>query len=61
MTSPPDEVKAWLAKAGADLLSARILARHGRFVVGPAAFHCQQAAEKVLPGELHALLPGEPT
>lgn len=49
MMSPLDEVAAWLRKAQSDLLSARILIEHDNpFVWGPAAFHCQQAAEKAL-------------
>jgi HEPN domain-containing protein len=43
-----DEVRAWLHKASGDLLSARILVEHSPLVLGPAAFHCQQAAEKTL-------------
>ena len=48
MKPPPDEVRAWLLKAGGDLLSARILVGHSALVLGPAAFHCQQAVEKTL-------------
>jgi HEPN domain-containing protein len=48
MRAPPDEVKAWLRKAMADLLAARILVAHTLLVSGPAAFHCQQAVEKAL-------------
>jgi len=43
-----EEVKAWLYKAGSDLLAAQILIRHSDLALGPAAFHCQQAAEKML-------------
>jgi HEPN domain-containing protein len=43
-----DEVKVWLLKAKGDLLSARILVKHSPLVLGPAAFHCQQAVEKSL-------------
>ena len=43
-----EEVKAWLYKAGSDLLAAQILIGHSEFALGPAAFHCQQAAEKTL-------------
>jgi HEPN domain-containing protein len=43
-----DEVSAWLRRARSDLLSARILVEHSPLVLGPAAFHCQQAAEKSL-------------
>ena len=42
------EVREWLQKAYSDLLSARILIAHSPPVVETAAFHCQQAAEKVL-------------
>ena len=48
MNAPHEEVSAWLLKAAADLLSARILVEHSPLVLGPAAFHCQQAAEKAL-------------
>jgi len=48
MKARPDEVEAWLRKASADLAAARILAAHSSLVSGPAAFHCQQAAEKAL-------------
>ena len=48
MKPPHDEVRAWLLKAGADLLSARILVGHSPLVLAPAAFHCQQAVEKAL-------------
>lgn len=44
----PDEVRAWLHKANSDLLSAQILVEHSPLVLGPAAFHCQQAVEKTL-------------
>ncbi|NLF15390.1 MAG: HEPN domain-containing protein, partial [Anaerolineaceae bacterium] len=43
-----EEARAWLRKARSDLLSARILVEHSPLVLGPAAFHCQQAAEKTL-------------
>ena len=48
MKPAPDEVRAWLRKASADLLAARILTGHSPLVLGPAAFHCQQAVEKTL-------------
>lgn len=48
MSARHEEVIAWLRKGHADLLSARILIEHGSLVSGPAAFHCQQAAEKAL-------------
>ncbi len=43
-----EEARAWLCKAKGDLLSARILVEHSPLVLGPAAFHCQQAVEKTL-------------
>jgi len=43
-----EEVRSWLRKASSDLLSARILVEHSPLVLGPAAFHCQQAAEKTV-------------
>jgi HEPN domain-containing protein len=43
-----DEVKAWLQKASSDLYSAEILLDHDPPVPEAAAFHCQQAAEKIL-------------
>ncbi|MDD3828204.1 MAG: HEPN domain-containing protein [Anaerolineae bacterium] len=43
-----EEARAWLRKARSDLLSARVLVEHSPLVLGPAAFHCQQAAEKTL-------------
>ena len=48
MNPLPDEVRAWLHKASSDLLSAQILVEHSTLVLGPAAFHCQQAVEKTL-------------
>lgn len=48
MKPVPEEVKAWLYRAGSDLLAARILIEHSALALGPAAFHCQQAAEKAL-------------
>jgi HEPN domain-containing protein len=48
MNPLPDEMRAWLHRASADLLSARILVEHSPLVLGPAAFHCQQAVEKTL-------------
>ncbi len=42
-----DEIKAWLDKAGSDLLAAQILIEHSTLALGPAVFHCQQTAEKV--------------
>jgi HEPN domain-containing protein len=43
-----DEIRAWLNKASSDLLAAQILVEHSALALGPAAFHCQQTAEKVL-------------
>jgi HEPN domain-containing protein len=42
-----DEIKAWLDKASSDFLAAQILIEHSTLALGPAAFHCQQTAEKV--------------
>jgi len=41
-----DEIKAWLNKANSDLFAAQILVEHSTLALGPAAFHCQQTAEK---------------
>jgi len=43
-----EEIQAWLNKANRDLLAAQILIRHSTLALGPAAFHCQQTAEKAL-------------
>ena len=48
MSAQLDEVRSWLSKAYADLVAAQVLIVHSRLALGPAAFHCQQAAEKVL-------------
>jgi len=48
MSAPLEEVRAWLAKAYTDLVAAQVLVAHSRLALGPAAFHCQQAAEKAL-------------
>lgn len=48
MAPVSDEIKAWLNKAHGDLLAAQILTEHSTLALGPAAFHCQQTAEKVL-------------
>jgi len=50
---PPEEVRLellreWLAKADADLLASRYLVAGGAPYVVGAAFHAQQAAEKLL-------------
>ena len=42
-----DEIRAWLNKASSDFLAAQILVEHSTLALGPAAFHCQQTAEKV--------------
>ncbi len=44
----PEEVRAWLSKAYIDLVAAQVLIEHSRLALGPAAFHCRQAAEKAL-------------
>lgn len=43
-----DETREWLQKAKSDLVSARILVKHGPPVLDTACFHCQQAVEKLL-------------
>jgi HEPN domain-containing protein len=43
-----DEVRGWLQKASHDLLSAEALLEHDPPIPETAAFHCQQAVEKVL-------------
>lgn len=48
MAPVSDEIKAWLNKAGSDLLAAQILIEYSGLALGPAAFHCQQTAEKAL-------------
>jgi HEPN domain-containing protein len=48
MVPVSDEIKAWLHKANSDLIAAQILIEHSALALGPAAFHCQQTAEKVL-------------
>lgn len=48
MAPVSDEIRAWLNKASSDLLAAQILIKHSTLALGPAAFHCQQTAEKVL-------------
>ncbi len=55
-----DEIKAWLNKANSDLFAAQILVEHSSLALGPAAFHCQQTAEKAfkfIPCELHPSIP----
>ena len=52
MTPPPDEPRAWLDKAGADLRAARTLQEVADLPRELAAFHFQQAAEKALKGLL---------
>jgi HEPN domain-containing protein len=46
------EAKAWLAKADEDLAAVRICLDAKRPLLGIAAYHCQQAAEKLLKGLL---------
>ncbi len=48
MEALPEEVQAWLGKARADYVAAQILIEHSALALGPAVFHCQQAAEKAL-------------
>jgi HEPN domain-containing protein len=47
-----DEAKAWLAKADEDLRAIRLCLDAGPPVLGVAAYHCQQAAEKLIKGLL---------
>ena len=49
MRQPDDpEVSAWVAKAAEDLRAATVLAEHAPHLESIIAFHCQQAAEKLL-------------
>ena len=43
-----DEAKAWLAKADEDLAAIRACLDAERPLLGIAAYHCQQAAEKLI-------------
>lgn len=47
---PPDraEVEAWLAKAQDGVRAARVLMEQAPPIAASAAFHCQQAVEKLL-------------
>jgi HEPN domain-containing protein len=47
-----DEAKAWLAKADEDLAAVRACLDARPPVLGVAAYHCQQAAEKLIKGLL---------
>jgi HEPN domain-containing protein len=47
-----DEAKAWLAKADEDLGAIRACLDAERPLLGAAAYHCQQAAEKLIKGLL---------
>jgi len=47
-----DLVRAWLAKARHDLLSARVLAAGPEPILDTAVYHCQQAGEKAAKGFL---------
>lgn len=42
------EAGRWLAKADEDIAVAELALDHAPPLVDPAAFHCQQAAEKIL-------------
>ena len=46
------EAKAWLAKADEDLRAIRLCLDARPPVLGVAAYHCQQAAEKLIKGLL---------
>jgi len=47
-----DEAQAWLAKADEDLAAIRACVAARPALVGVAAYHCQQAAEKLIKGLL---------
>ena len=47
-----DELKAWLARADEDLAAIRACLDARPPVIGVAAYHCQQAAEKLIKGLL---------
>jgi HEPN domain-containing protein len=47
-----DESKAWLARADEDLAAIRACLDARPPVIGVAAYHCQQAAEKLIKGLL---------
>ena len=47
-----DEAKAWLAKAEEDLAAVRVCLDAKPPLLGIAAYHCQQAAEKLIKGLL---------
>jgi HEPN domain-containing protein len=47
-----DEAKAWLATADDDLRAVRLCLDARPPVLGVAAYHCQQAAEKLIKGLL---------
>jgi HEPN domain len=47
-----DEAKAWLAKADEDLAAVRACLDARSSLRGVAAYHCQQAAEKLIKGLL---------
>jgi HEPN domain-containing protein len=47
-----DEARLWIARADDDLAAARLCIASDPQLVDPAAFHCQQCAEKLLKGLL---------
>jgi HEPN domain-containing protein len=47
-----DEATAWLAKADEDLAAVRVCLDAEPALLGVAAYHCQQAAEKLIKGLL---------
>lgn len=49
-----DECRRWIEKADEDIASARLLATAEPPLLGIAAYHCQQAAEKLLKAVLVA-------
>lgn len=48
------EARQWFAKAGEDICVAEMVLGHEPPLIDPAAFHCQQAAEKIIKGLLVA-------
>src|SRR5437867_2419145 len=56
MASPEslDLARGWMAKAGSDLATARLLIRGEKKYLDTGSYHCQQAAEKALKGWLTA-------
>lgn len=49
-----DEARRWFAIAAQDIATAQLCLNHTEPLVGPAAYHVQQAAEKLIKGLLVA-------